>query len=202
MRDTLRAQKTTKRWHKRLVSVVLQFLILFAFWLILSGHFDAKYISIGVLSAGLVTFLTNDLFHSALCYGERGETKTRLVFLQLWRFLAYLPWLLSRIIMANIQVAYLVLHPKMPIEPVLFLFQTKMRKGIAQVTLANSITLTPGTVTVNLENGKYIIHTLKPPLARELAEAKMQNKVAAIYMEEKERPPTTRWVYSLEELKK
>jgi multicomponent Na+:H+ antiporter subunit E len=82
----------------------------------------------------------------------------------------------------------------MPIEPVLFLFKTKMRKGIAQVTLANSITLTPGTVTVNLENGKYIIHTLKPPLARELAEAKMQNKVAAIYMEEKEQPPTTRWV--------
>ena len=202
MRDTLRAQKTTKPGHKRLVSVVLQFLILFAFWLILSGHFDAKYISIGVLSAGLVTFLTNDLFHSALCYGERAETKTRLVFLQLWRFLAYLPWLLSRIIMANIQVAYLILHPKMPIEPVLFLFQTKMRKGIAQVTLANSITLTPGTVTVNLENGKYIIHTLKPPLTRELAEARMQNKVAAIYMEEKERPPTTRWVYSLEELKK
>ena len=202
MRDTLRAQKTTERGHKRLVSVVLQFLILFAFWLILSGHFDAKYISIGVLSAGLVTFLTNDLFHSALSYGERVETKTRLVFLQLWRFLAYLPWLLSRIIMANIQVAYLVLHPKMPIEPVLFLFQTKMRKGIAQVTLAHSITLTPGTVTVNLENGKYIIHTLKPPLTRELAEAKMQNKVAAIYMEEKERPPTTRWVYSLEELKK
>ena len=201
MRDTLRLQKTTKRRHKRLVSVVLQFAILFVFWLILSGHYDPKYISIGVLSAGLVTFLTNDLFYSTLRYGERVETKTQLVFLQLWRFLAYLPWLLSRIIMANVQVAYLVLHPKMPIEPVLFLFRTQMRKGIAQVTLANSITLTPGTVTVNLENGKYIIHTLKPPLAQELVEAKMQNKVAKVYLEKKELPPDIRWVYSLEELK-
>lgn len=102
--------------------------------------------------------------------------------------------------MANVQVAYLVLHPKMPIEPVLLLFQTQMRKGIAQVTLANSITLTPGTITVNLENGKYIVHTLKPPLAQELTEAVMQNKVAKIYMEEKEQPPATRWVYSLEAL--
>jgi len=202
MRDTLRSQKTTKHGHKRLISVILQFIILFVFWLILSGHFEAKHISIGVLSAGLVTFLTNDLFYSTLRYGERVDIKTRLVLLQLWRFLAYLPWLLSRIIMANIQVAYLVLHPKMPIEPVLFLFQTRMRKGIAQVTLANSITLTPGTITVSLENGKYIVHTLKPPLAQELVEAKMQNKVATVYMEKKEQPPITRWVYSLEELKK
>jgi len=136
-----------------------------------------------------------------LRYGERGEPKIRSVFLQLLRFIAYLPWLLSRIIMANVQVAYLVLHPKMPIDPVLFLFRTQMRKGIAQVTLANSITLTPGTITVNLENGNYIVHTLKPPLAQELAEAVMQNKVAKVYMEEKEQPPATRWVYSLEALK-
>jgi multicomponent Na+:H+ antiporter subunit E len=76
-----------------------------------------------------------------------------------------------------------------------------MRKGIAQVTLANSITLTPGTITVNLENGHYIVHTLKPPLAQELVEAVMQNKIARVYMEEKEQPPDIRWVYSLEELK-
>ncbi len=200
MLNTLRSRKTTGRWQKRLISVVLQFAILFAFWLILSGRFEAKDISIGVLAAGLVTFLTNDFFYWALRYGGRVETKTWLVLLQLGRFVAYLPWLLSRIIMANIQVAYFVLHPKMPIDPVLLIFRTQMRKSIAQVTLANSITLTPGTITVNLENGEYIIHTLKPPLAGELVEAIMQNKVAAIYSEKKESPPATRWVYSLEEL--
>jgi len=201
MRETLQLPETTKRGQKRLISAVLQFIILFAFWLILSGHYQVKYIVIGALSAGLVTFLTNDLFDAALRYGERTEVKTRLDLLQLGRFLLYLPWLLSRIIMANVQVAYLVLHPKMPIDPGLLVFRTRMKKGMAQVTLANSITLTPGTITTSLENGQYIIHTLKRPLAGELEDATMQNKIATVYLENKEPPPVTRWVHSLEELK-
>ena len=201
MRGTLQLPKPTRHGQQRLISVVLQFVLLFAFWLLLSGRFEAKYVSIGVLSAGLVTFLTNDLFHSALSYGERVEAKTRSVLLQMWRFLLYLPWLLSRIIMANIQVAYLVLHPKMPIDPGLLVFRTRMKKGIAQVTLANSITLTPGTITTSLENGRYIIHTLKRPLAGELEDATMQNKIARVYLEAREPPPTTQWVHSLEEIK-
>jgi len=171
------------------------------FGFLLSGHYQAKYIVIGALAAGLVTLLSNDLFYLALRYGERAEPKIQLVLLQLWRFLVYLPWLLSRIIMANIQVAYLVLHPKMPIDPGLLVFRTRMKKGIAQVTLANSITLTPGTITTSLENGRYIIHTLKRPLAGELEDATMQNKIARVYLEAKETPPTTQWVHSLEEIK-
>jgi len=182
MRETLQLPETTKRGQKRLISAVLQFIMLFAFWLILSGHYQVKYIVIGALSAGLVTFLSNDLF-------------------QLGRFLLYLPWLFSRIIMANVQVAYLVLHPKMPIDPGLLVFRTRMKKGIAQVTLGNSITLTPGTITTSWENGRYVIHTLKRPLAGELENATMQNKIATVYLEGKEPPPTTRWIHSLEELK-
>ncbi len=196
----LRSSENTMRGH-RLLSIVLQFSILFAFWLLLSGHYQAKYIIIGAIAAGLVTFLTNDLFYATLRYGERVEPKTRLILLQLLRFVAYIPWLLGQIVMANIQVAYLVLHPKMPIDPALLLFRTQMHKGMARVTLANSITLTPGTITTNLEEGNYIIHTLKPPLAQGLVDAVMQNKVAKVYLEKKEPPPEVRWVYSLEELK-
>ena len=201
MRGTLQLPKPTKHGQQRLISVVLQFVLLFAFWLLLSGHYQAKYIVIGALAAGLVTLLNNDLFYLALRYGESAEPKIQLVLLQLWRFLLYLPWLLSRIIMANIQVAYLVLHPKMPIDPGLLVFRTWMKKGIAQVTLANSIPLTPGTITTSLENGRYIIHTLKRPLAGELEDATMQNKIARVYLEAREPPPTTQWVHSLEEIK-
>ena len=202
MGSTLRPSRTTKNRHKRLISVSLQFVILYVFWLILSGHYQAKYIIIGAIAAALVTLLTNDLFYSTLRYGERVETKPHAIFLQLFRFLIYLPWLLVQIIMANVQVAYLVLHPRMPIEPALLLFRTRMQKGIAQVTLANSITLTPGTITVSLEDGNYIIHTLRPPLAQGLVEASMQNKVAKVYLEEKEQPPAVRWKYSLKGLKR
>lgn len=202
MRNTVRLHENNERWNsRRFVSIALQFAVLFAFWLILSGHYQIKYILIGAVAAGLVTFLTNDLCYSSLQQGESIKATTRTIFLQIWRFLLYLPWLLSRIIMANIQVAYLVLNPKMPIEPVFLLFDTKMKKGISRVTLANSITLTPGTVTVDLNNDSYIIHALKPPLAEELVNAVMQNKVAKVYLEDEEKPPEVQWVYSLEDLK-
>ncbi len=198
--DTLDISETTLRSQNRLLSIVLQFVALFAFWLLLSGRYQAKYVIIGAISAALVTFITNDLFYAVLQRSERAGIKARQVLLQIWRFLLYLPWLLLQIIIANVQVAYLVLHPRMPIEPVLLLFRTRMRKGMAQVTLGNSITLTPGTITTSLEDGNYIIHTLKPPLASGLVEGKMQNNIAKVYLEEEEPKPEVRWVYSLKEL--
>lgn len=202
MSEVFRLLKATKRyWNRRLASIIIQFAILFAFWVVLSGRYEAKYLSFGVLSAGLVTFLTNDLFYPLYYRGDKGGTKTRVVFLQLWRFMAYLPWLIFGIIKANLQVAYLVLHPRMPIEPVMLQFRTRLRGSLAQVIVANSITLTPGTTTVNLEEGRYTIHVLAPPAAKDILQAKLQNKVGAIFMEDEESPPVARWAYSLEELK-
>ena len=192
---------TKLSWRKRLTSAAFEFAILFAFWLVLSGHYEAKYILLGVLSAGLVTFLTNDLFYFLCHHGSQKENNNRFVFLQLWRFLAYIPWLLYKIMKANIQIAYLVLHPRMPIKPALLQFRTHLRRSISQVIVANSITLMPGTLTVSLEDGGYIIHVLVPPSASEILKAQIQNKVGAIFMEEKEKPPARLWAYSLEELK-
>jgi len=200
--EALNVSKITIHGQNRLFSIILQFIILFAFWLLLSGRYQAKYIIIGVISAALVTFFTNDLFYSALQRGEQAGIRIRQVLLQIWRFILYLPWLLLQIILANVQVAYLVLHPRMPIEPALLLFRTRMRKGIARVTLGNSITLTPGTITTSLEEGNYIIHNLKPPLASSLIDGVMQKKIAHVYLEEEEPKPAVRWVYSLEELEK
>ena len=200
--EALNVSKITIHGQNRLFSIILQFIILFAFWLLLSGRYQAKYIIIGAISAALVTFFTNDLFYSALQRGEQAGIRIRQVLLQIWRFILYLPWLLLQIILANVQVAYLVLHPRMPIEPALLLFRTRMRKGIARVTLGNSITLTPGTITTSLEEGNYIIHNLKPPLASSLIDGVMQKKIARVYLEEEEPKPAVRWVYSLEELEK
>lgn len=200
--DVLDVSGITFRSQNRLFSIILQFVILFAFWLLLSGRYQAKYIIIGAISAALVTFLTNDLFYAVLRRGERAGIKTGQILQQIWRFLLYIPWLLIQIILANIQVAYLVLHPRMPIEPGLLLFRTRMRKGIAQVTLANSITLTPGTITTSLEDGNYIIHNLKPPLASGLVTGRTQNKVARVYMEDEVPEPEVRWAYSLEEIER
>ena len=144
--------------------------------------------------------MTNDLVCSLFTREGKDKASIRLAFVQLWRFLAYIPWLLSRIIKANIQVAYLVLHPRMPIDPVLLQYRTRLRRSITQVIMANSITLTPGTVTVCLQDGRYLIHVLVPSSAQEILKAQMQNKVGAIFMEKDEKPPKALWAYSLTEL--
>jgi len=179
--------------------IALQFGALFLFWLILSGHFQVEYIVLGVLSAGLVTFLTHDLLSSVFRHGEKQRTNL-IPFTQIWRFLIYLLWLLSKIVMANLRVAYLVLHPRMPIAPAMLQFRTRLQRDISKVIVANSITLTPGTITVSLENGKYIVHALAPSLASSILKAQLQNKVGKIFMEEKEKPPAPLWAHSLEEL--
>jgi multicomponent Na+:H+ antiporter subunit E len=195
-------QEKTQRWNKRrLFSAAFQFLLLFAFWLILSGHFQFKYILIGAAAAGLVTCLTNDLFYSALRQGTSLREEIISLLVQLWRWFIYLFWLLSRIVMANVQVALIILNPKLPIDPAILVFKSTMKKGLSRVTLANSITLTPGTVTVDIEYSTYYTHTLYPPLAGELVDATMQNQIANVFLEEKEEPPQVRWVRSLEELK-
>ena len=185
-----------KRWGR----LILQFIALFVFWLILSGHYRAEFIVLGVLSAGLVTFLTHDLVSFVFERAPKEETAPWLALLRIGRFLGYLPWLLYRIVLANIQIAIIVLNPRIPVAPALLQFRTRLRNTFAQVIVANSITLTPGTLAVNLEDGQYVVHVLVPTSVAKIREAKIQNKVGAIFLEEKESPPMIHWAYSIEEL--
>jgi multicomponent Na+:H+ antiporter subunit E len=174
--------------------LALQVALLFAFWLILSGKLEVKYLVFGVVSAMLVTFLTQDLLPAGkplsreplARWGKRWKTG--------WRFFTYFLWLVYSIVEANLQVAYLVLHPKLPIEPGLLRFTTRLQSEIGNVILANSITLTPGTITVHYSEGTYLVHTLVPQAAISLLEAKMQNKLQSIFGEAEESQPDIRWI--------
>jgi len=202
VRDVLKpSEPTGGHRYRRLAYMAIQFAVLLAFWFVLSGHYQVKYIVMGALSAGLVTFLTNDLLYVQVHRSQKEDASARFALLCLWHWLAYVPWLLFSIIKANIQVAYLISHPRLPIEPALLQFQTHLRKSIAQVTLANSITLTPGTVTVDLQEGKYLVHALAPQAAQSLLEGRVQNKVGVIFAEKEEQPPTVLWAHSIEEIK-
>jgi multicomponent Na+:H+ antiporter subunit E len=97
--------------------------------------------------------------------------------------MAYLPWLFYQIVMANLHVAKMVLHPKMPIEPRVIDFKTKLESNLALTTLGNSITLTPGTITVDIRDGKYFVHALTDKVAEDLLSGEMENRVASIYGE-------------------
>ncbi|MGH7846072.1 MAG: Na+/H+ antiporter subunit E [Candidatus Binatia bacterium] len=179
--------------------LALQFSILFAFWLILSGKLELKYLIFGLASAGMVTFVTQDLLEPKKS-NRRTPSSVASLFQAGWRLFSYFVWLIYEIVKSNIQVAYIVLHPKLPVHPGLLRFRTRLRSPIGQVILANSITLTPGTITVDLSEGTYLVHALVPEAAGALLEEKMQAKLEAIFGEPEEPQPEIRWVSEDERL--
>jgi multicomponent Na+:H+ antiporter subunit E len=156
-------------------NLIATFFLLFVFWMLLSGKFDLFHLSIGVICSVVVALLTHDLLFANVRVGE-----IRVI---VQRFIAYIPWLTYQIIQANIYVAYLALSPKMPIDPQILRFSTKLESDISWVTLANSITLTPGTITMDIKNGEFFVHALDKRVADDLRAGEMEDKVAHIFME-------------------
>jgi multicomponent Na+:H+ antiporter subunit E len=162
------------------MSFFLTFVIMFVFWLLLSGKFYPLFLFMGVISSLLVAYAYHHFF-----LGNTSQVGLRLAWRRLWRFFFYLPWLLYQILLANIHIAYLILHPRMPIDPVLIKFKSKLDQNLAYVIFANSITLTPGTITVECQDGEYLIHALDRFSAEGLLAGEMEGKVAQIFRVEK-----------------
>jgi multicomponent Na+:H+ antiporter subunit E len=149
--------------------------ILYAFWVLLSGHLDVFHLTLGALCSATVAYLFHDLLFVNVRVGD--------IRIMAWRFIAYIPWLLTQILVANMHVAALVINPRMPIDPEVIRFKTKLETDISCVTLANSITLTPGTITMDIRDGVFYVHALSRLVADELYAGEMEDRVAHIFME-------------------
>ena len=105
-----------------------------------------------------------------------------------FRLLGYFPWLVWQIVLANIDVAKIILSPGLPIQPQLVSFRKNLPGPVAHLTLANSITLTPGTITIEMEGDKYLIHAINGSAAQSLApeegEGEMPQKVGVVFGEQ------------------
>jgi len=153
---------------------VYTFLIMMAFWVVLSGKFDAFHLSLGVISSLIVSLLSADiLFRNQDRQGRPAE---------LGRFLVYIPWLIREIFVSTLQVSYLALHPKMMdrIDPTVVTFKTRLKKEISKVAFANSITLTPGTVTIRIVGDEFYVHTISRKMAEGLP-GEMEERIAAVF---------------------
>lgn len=125
--------------------------ILVVFWLLLSGHYTLMLISFGVGSSALVVYLAlrmDVVDHEGVPLQLGG------------RFWLYLPWLMKEILVANVAVAKVILHPKLPISPITVIFHGSQKTDIGRFIYANSITLTPGTITTGVEGQDFEIHAL------------------------------------------
>ena len=152
------------------------FLVLFSFWLVLSGHYDFFHLALGVGCSALVSFFSSDLLFK--------DFRNDRWLLKAWRFLLYVPWLLYQIILANLHVVYLVIQPK-KIKPQVVRFKTKLTSNLSQVVLGNSITLTPGTITMDIADGEFCVHALSDKAAREILAGEMEQRVAHVFLETK-----------------
>ncbi|HDM09245.1 MAG TPA: protein MnhE [Desulfobacteraceae bacterium] len=157
---------------------VVTFLTSFGLWLILSGKFDYFHMGLGLISCALVSIFSGDLlFPGGLPEGFLAKAVG---------FIAYLPWLLYQIFLANLHVLYLSLHPKMleKINPQVIRFQSRLKSDISMVTFANSITLTPGTITLSVSvDGDFKVHAIDDKSAEGLA-GEMEQRVARAFRED------------------
>ena len=151
---------------------------MFGFWLVLSGKFDLFHLALGLISSLFISWMSSDLLFID------SSKKGRLI--EVYRFLLYLPWLLKEIVLSTLQVTWLALPPAMKekISPRIVNFKTRLKSDVARVALANSITLTPGTITVRVEGDIFTVHALSDKLVSGLP-GEMEERIARIFTEER-----------------
>jgi multicomponent Na+:H+ antiporter subunit E len=161
-------------WRRYLVEGV----VLMALWLLLSGHYDVFHLALGVLSVGLVIGI-NRRPPSVVCREEPTEARLRLR-----RLALYIPWLFLEMVLSSLHVARVVLSPRPPLSPRMVRFKSRQPGDLARVILGNSITLTPGTLTIMIDGDEYLVHALTPTTAEGLLTGTMQTKVARLFVDQ------------------
>lgn len=153
--------------------------LLYALWLMLSGKLEAKFLIVGLLAAGVIAWICVKSFW---VMDEKKEKTYSILEVPLWRFARYWAWLFIEIVKASLDVAKLVIHPKMPIDPQVIQFECRFENPIATAMLVNSIILTPGTVTLDVQDGnRFVVHALTYDAAKGLLEGEMQRHIAAVF---------------------
>ena len=145
--------------------------LLFAFWLGLSGHFTPLLIGLGLASTGLAVFLAHRM--DILDH----ETHPALLTLRLVRYWIYLA---GEVVKANIDVIRRILRPGKSISPQLVRLPLPQKTDLARVIYANSITLTPGTVTLDDHDGELLVHGLTREIAQDLEAGEMNRRVGRL----------------------
>jgi len=156
---------------------ILLGLSLFGFWLLLSGHYEPLTISFGVASCLLVVLFA---WRMDRADGYAFPFKVN------WRVPFYLIWLVKEVLRANVNVARIILHPKLPISPIIVPFRATMKSDLGRFIYANSITLTPGTITTGTQGDTLRIHALTWHDVDGREEDEMDQRICGMGLEKEE----------------
>lgn len=149
--------------------LVSSFLVLFAFWLLLSGIFTPFLMGAGALVAVAVIAFAHRM--------DVMDHEGQLVRLAPRAIFRYWPWLLKEIVLSAWQVSKIIVNPRLPISPTLQRIKASQRTDVGRTVFANSITLTPGTIAVEVGRDEILVHALTSEGANSLANGDMDGRV-------------------------
>ena len=144
--------------------------VLFVLWLMLSGHYEPLFFAFGLISIALCVWIARRM---DVADGEGVPIRLGL------RTPLYWPWLFWQIAKSNVDVARRILDPRLPISPTTLRIATGQRTALGRVVFANSLTLTPGTVSMSIDDDTILVHALTEENARALEGGEMRRRVAA-----------------------
>lgn len=156
---------------------IFVFFLLLANWIVFSGKFDAFHLGLGVISSLFITWISQDfLFHDR---SKTWEERMR----EAGAFLQYIPWLIVEIIKANLHVFKLAMtrNGYEEVAPRIVTIKTYLKTDFAKFVFANSITLTPGTITMLIRGDVFHVHTMSQFLEDDLLEGAIERKVAEVF---------------------
>jgi len=143
--------------------------VLFTFWLALSGHYTHFLMSIGLGCAIICLMFATRM---GLIDSEGHPIA------MLPRTLTYYPWLAWEILKSSIDVARIIVSPSLPISPTMTLIKARQKTAVGIATFGNSITLTPGTLTTSIDADEVTVHALTRDGANDIQSGRMNQRVA------------------------
>lgn len=143
--------------------------VCFTLWLLLSGHYVPFILAFGVLSTLIVVAIALRMEIS----NREGQPIHLLPMV-----LSYWPWLLWEIVKSNFMVARCILTPSLPVEPTVIKVKASQKSRLGKVIYANSITLTPGTVSIDIRGDEIEVHALTRAVVQDLKRGHMDRRVS------------------------
>lgn len=152
--------------------LILKAMALFILWMMLSASFNWIHIGLGIVISFTVAWINAG--HSPFVPKFR-----------LWgRICLYFPWLFVKIVQSGLHVSKLILHPALPISPRLIDVEAELGHRAAVVLLGNSITLTPGTITTEVDSNKLVVHAIDEISGDDITGKRIESKISKIFYRE------------------
>lgn len=147
------------------------------FWYLMSGFFDLTHTIMGVISVSIVMAINYKLKAHSYFEGETDIIKD----IRFFYIPYYFGWLLVQIVISGIHVAKILLSPSLPIDPSVIRFKVNFPNPHCKMILGNSITLTPGTLTVDIRGDEFIVHAISPISFEGLSSDAMPQQVLKLF---------------------